>query len=177
MTKPVARAAEIVAWWALCFLVWMATLSAFDNQDLIAAGVAGLPCAVGAVAARRASGTAWRPRLRWLRWLVALPAAVVADSVRLVPFAARTLVHHGGLRTQAPFRHLRLDLSAGASPDASSRGDAGQRHREAAHRALAMLVLSATPGTLVIDEDRRRGVLTVHAATDGRPRIERVVRR
>lgn len=154
--------AEVVFWWVACGAVWLLTLSSVSlSEALIATGCA-LPCAVLAVVGRRAVEGSWPVRPGWLRWLLPLPAAIVADSARVLGRAAAVLVGrrlpHGTERTV----RLHRDPVAG---------------RWRTRQAVATVLVTATPGTVVLDVHEDSGDMRVHALGSGRPSMEEVVRR
>lgn len=142
-----ARVTEVVVWWAVLVAVWMFTLSSVSIQETVVSVIAGLPCALTATAARTAYGREWRPRLRWFRALVLLPGAIIQDT-------ARVLTRPSSLGTRR------------AVPVSS----------DEAHRALATVAVSATPGTVVLDDSPEHAELLVHALVPGGSRLERSVR-
>ena len=75
---------EIVVWWVVLTGVWLTTLNAYSTEELVASAALALPCAFAARAGRHAAGVTWRARPGWFRWLLALPGAVVADTIGLV---------------------------------------------------------------------------------------------
>jgi multisubunit Na+/H+ antiporter MnhE subunit len=149
----------MLVWWALLVGVWLLTLAAFSPAELVAGAVAALPCAAGAVAGRRAMDGAWRARPGWLRWLVPLPLAVVADSCRvlLVPFRRRHGRGGGGRIEEVRLRPER--------PRAVAR----------TQQAVATTVVSAAPGTVVVDVRADEDVLVVHRLVGGRARVEEAI--
>lgn len=157
---PVHRAIEATIWWVVLFGVWAATLSTFPPPELVAGAAAALVCAVAAVAGRRAVDGAWRPRPRWLRWLLPLPVAVLTEAGRLLvlPLRART-------RKRAVGRIREVPLAPAADGPVAE-----------AHRALATTALATTPGSFVLDTRPDDHVLVVHSLVSGRPRMDEVVR-
>jgi multisubunit Na+/H+ antiporter MnhE subunit len=155
----VQRVVEALVWWVVLFGLWAATLSTFPLPELLSGAVAAVACAVAAVVGRRAVHGAWRPRVRWLRWLLPLPVAVVTETARLLvlPWQRRVRTRAGRLREIAL-----VPETAGAVAEA--------------HRALATTVLAATPGTFVLDTRPDEHVLVVHALVSGRPAMDEVVR-
>lgn len=153
---------EGLLWEAACVGLWLLTLSSVNPAEVVVAVVAALPCAALAVAARRAVGGSWRPRPAWARWLLPLPVAVLADTVRVLGLAAGVLlgrrIPDGEVRTV----DLPRDRPAGT-----------RRARAAAAAAL----VSAAPGTVVLDVEMRSGRMLVHALGAGRPAMEEVVAR
>ena len=156
-----ARGVELLLWWALMVGLWDVTLSGTTLPDIAAAAAAALIAAAAAVAARpvmqvKGGGA----RLRWLGWLPVVAVAVLADSARVLIVAAR---HITSRDVDGELRHVRLQ-SAGATEDFL-------------HRSLATLVVSSTPGSIVLDEDPERHELLEHGMVSGRPDLERTVAR
>jgi multisubunit Na+/H+ antiporter MnhE subunit len=142
----VLRLAEILAWWVVVTLIWVLTLTTATTPELVLATVASLPAAIAATAGRRVLGVRGRPSRRWLRWLAQLPPTLVTETLGL----ARTLA------SPHPTRKVRL-------PAVASRLD----------RAVAAWMMSATPGSIVVDD--REGELTIHATSPKKSRLERSV--
>ncbi|GDY29642.1 Na+/H+ antiporter subunit E [Gandjariella thermophila] len=161
------RLVEVAVWWLVLVLFWLATLSATSRAEFLVALIAGLPCAVAATAARAAGGWRWRVRPAWSRWLVPLIPAAIADTARVLARAARE--PRAGRREphRVTERELRrIPLVAGED-----------EARSAGWRAVAAALMSATPGTVVLDSPPEEPVLLVHDL-DGRPsRLEGVVAR
>jgi multisubunit Na+/H+ antiporter MnhE subunit len=161
----VARLIETLVWWvALCGL-WLLTLSTFPIPELVAAVVLALPCAAAATVARRAVGASWRVRPGWARWLLPLPAAVLADTVRVLAAVLR--------RPLVRAERGRL-LRVGPRPESDARYAATQR-------ALAVIALSLPPGSVVVGADDDPGrdgdELLLHVLADGPPRMNEVIER
>jgi hypothetical protein len=154
----VTRLIETLLWWPVLFGGWLLTLSGLTSAELLAAIVVSLPCAAVAPVARRAVGASWRPRPQWVRWLVPLPAAVLADTVRLGALPVRG--RRRGGRELGRVRRIRLPRQADG------------RVAEA-QRALASIVLSIPPGSFVLDPvgDEPR----LHVLVSGAPRMEKAV--
>lgn len=143
-----ARAVEVIAWWVSLGLIWVSSLNSLSTPDLVAAAVAGLPCALIGPWARRAIGVRWRPRLRWLRWLACVPRSVLTDTVRV--FAALP-------RAAATIRTVRL-----AGPDEGT-------------QAAAILLVSAAPATVVLDARPAESRLLLHSLSREKSTVERAV--
>lgn len=154
-----AHVGEVLAWWVVLFGVWLATLSVFPPAELVAGAVSALPCAVAAVAGRRAMGATWRARRGWLRWLLPLPVAVLVEAARMLVVPLR-----GRRGSVGRVREVALH----PDPDATT---------AETHRALATALLATTPGAFVVDTRPDDHVLVVHALVSGRPRMDDVVRR
>ncbi|MCU7726260.1 hypothetical protein ODJ79_21235 [Actinoplanes sp. KI2] len=147
------RLAEVTVWWVVLTAAYVTTLGAFTVPEFAVAAGVGLLCAVCAVAARRATRARWSPDPRWAAWLVPLPAAVAADTVRLLSRLPR-----GGTVRDLP-------TPRDESPD-----------RAAFRRAWGTVVLSSSPGSVVLDWPPD-GPLTIHELGSGPPHLERRVTR
>jgi multisubunit Na+/H+ antiporter MnhE subunit len=145
------EAVEIAVWWVLLFGLWMLTLSSVSVAESVTAAVAALLCAFAARAGRRASRVGWRPRLAWLTWFAMVPVALCMDTVRL--FVAT-------VRRDLPERFDEVELPTDRP---AARADA--------RRAAAVLALSATPGSVVLDAAPDRPLL-LHVVVSGRPRLD-----
>jgi multisubunit Na+/H+ antiporter MnhE subunit len=153
---------EVAFWWAVGVGLWLLTLSSVSGQELVAAIATGLPCAVMAVLARRAVRGPLRPRPAWLRWLLPVPVAVLTDSVRVLGVAAGALV--GRRIPDGDLRRVTL-------PRDDSAEDWQNR------QAAAVVLVSASPGTVVIDVDPDSGEALVHELASGRPDVLAAVQR
>ena len=146
---------EIAAWWAVGVGVWLVTLNTYSIAELITAAVLAVPSAVAARAGRRAAGLRWRVDPRWSRWLVALPSSIAHDLV----VALSLVVRHG----DDEFRSLPLPKE----PTEAAR---------TAREAVTTAVLSATPGTVVVEANEAHDELLVHALPGDHTRLERELR-
>lgn len=154
------RVVEVLVWWAAPFGVWLLTLSTLPVAELTVAAAAALLCAVAATVGRRAADERWRVRARWLRWLVVLPVAVVADACRVLLVPLRRQPQG---RPPGRLREIRLEPETDGTL-ATTR------------LAVATTVLSVAPGTFVVDTHSEDDVLVVHSLVDGSPRMDDVVR-
>ena len=159
--RAAAAGLEIVWWWAAAVAIWALTLSSVPPQELITAAICGLPCAIAARAGRKAVGGRWHPRLRWTAWLLPLLLAVPTDAIRMLAGTIRWLVTR-----QVPGELRELQMPAGEPPDVA-----------AARHAMAVLTISATPGTFVVDSDPEEDKIVIHTLVSGSPHLERVVRK
>ena len=153
------RALEVLLWAVLLTGIWVSTLTTVDGPELVAAGVCALAAGVLGTATRTTLGATLRPRPGWLRWLVLLPVAVVADLGRLTVAVVAALRHGRGLGVP---RTLAL-------PD-----EPGIRART--RQALGSVAVSATPGTYVTGVTGD-GALELHALTAQASALERAVAR
>ncbi|MGY4099895.1 Na+/H+ antiporter subunit E [Nocardia sp. R16R-3T] len=143
-------AAEVLAWWAVLVLLWLATLTTFSVQELIAAAVLAWPAACAARVGRIAVQGNWRRPDRIAQAMAALPGAIVRDSWAALMIAARG-------RPVGRFEEDELDAEADA-------------RRRAGRAVLITAALSAPPGSLVIDADADRLLLHVLATPPTRLR-------
>jgi multisubunit Na+/H+ antiporter MnhE subunit len=154
---PVSRrtaVVEFLVWWAGLVAVYLGSLTTVDLLELTAALVLGAGGAALAVAARRVAGDSWSLRPGWLRWIPVLAGAVVADTIRVLGLLARPRRLH---RRTGDLREVPL-----AEP-------------VEARAAVGGLVLSAAPGSYVVDVDLDRNRLVAHVLVDGRPDVARAV--
>ncbi|WP_062987788.1 Na+/H+ antiporter subunit E [Nocardia anaemiae] len=133
MSARIVAAVEIRGWWAVLVLLWLATLTSFGLQELAAAAVLALPAAWAGRVGRLAVQGNWRPPDRIAQLLAALPGAIMSDSWAVLSAAARG-------RPVGRFEEDELDAETDA-------------RRRAGRAALITGVLSATPGSVVIDAD------------------------
>lgn len=160
--RTLATLVEVVVWWALMVGVWVITLSSAPPMELYISAAAALPCALLMPRVRRTVEAAWRPDWRWSRWFLVLPFSVLADTVRV--FAA-VFVH---AVTRRPLEVELTEIRLQPHDDPA---------RAAAHGALAMVTVSATPGSFVMDSRPERHALVLHQIVDGPPRLHQVVTR
>jgi multisubunit Na+/H+ antiporter MnhE subunit len=153
---------EVALWWVACTGTWLLTLSSVSLPELVAALAAGLACAVLAVLARRAVRGPLRPRAAWLRWLLPVPVAVLADSVRVLSVAAGVLVGR-----RVPDGELRRVVLP------RDRSDDDWQNRQSA----AVVLVAASPGSVVLDIDPDSGEALVHELATGRPDVLAAVQR
>lgn len=152
------RVIEVLVWWAVLAALELLLISSVSVSEVVLALGLGLVGGLVATAARSAEPVSWTPDVRWLRWLLSLPFAVVRDT---------------GAVLRAAFSGAR-----GSWRTVESSQGAGDGSREGAWRALAVLVLSASPATVVAEVDHDTGRLLVHdfAASPGSA-LEQVVTR
>jgi multisubunit Na+/H+ antiporter MnhE subunit len=150
---------EVTAWWAVLVLIWLASLNSFAYAEAIVAAVLAVPCAIGVRQARRAVDLNWRLRAGWARWLLRVPWTVVHDTVAMLVLAVR------------PERTDEDDFT-----DVRMAGRAGQEER-AGWEAAATTVLSATPGSIVVDAGQHHDRLVVHTVPIPETGLREAVRR
>jgi hypothetical protein len=154
---------EASAWWCGAVGVWIASLSAWSMHDFVVAAGCAVPCAAAAVAARRAMRDSWRPPAESLRWLAVVPWSVLADSVRVLTLPFRS-IGAGRSSTTGQLRTVNV-------------GARGESAQAAGRHAVAIAVLSSTPGTYVVSVDAKAGTALIHAIGDRPSAVERACAR
>lgn len=150
MIRHVRLIGETVSWWALCFGLWLLTLSTVTSDDVALALAAGLLSAACAAGARRLTGGRWTMRWRWARWLATLPVAVTADTVGVLAGVYRLHRTRGCTDTITLPSRESNSLTEGRA-------------------ALASLMLSASPASYVFDRDPEQRALHLHRAGNFAP--------
>ncbi|MCE3553275.1 Na+/H+ antiporter subunit E [Pseudonocardia sp. RS11V-5] len=149
------RIAEVGVWWVVLTGVWAVTVSPMTVPDMVVGAACAVPCALVAVPARRALRSRWRVDPAALRWLPAVALGAVTDTVRVL------------LGRPAPPRVREVvlaEVGGGRDPAAQD-----------TYRALATIAIAATPGSVVLGERGRRG-LVLHELGRSRPEVSEVVR-
>lgn len=157
-----AVAYEAVALTAVLFAIWLSSLAALTTAEVTTGLAVSVGCALLAVAARRLLGQIWRPWAPWVRWLLPLIVAVPADTARLLlrvlPRLVRDRTRGGHLeRVRPPVRE--------------------EPSRAGFRRAWGTLLVSASPGTIVVDWPPDGADVVVHELGSGVPPMEKVVTR
>lgn len=142
---------SVVFWSALCLGIWVLSLSSVSDEELAVGAASSLACGVAAVAFHRAIGLRWS--IRGVPWpaLPTLLASIISDTAQvLVRPLART----------ARGRVNVVDVGARGNGAAAT-----------TRRAVATLLMSASPGTVVLDADDR-GRMTFHSLDCAGPTVE-----
>lgn len=147
--------AEGVVWVVAGVAVWLATVPAVTIAEVAVAVPTAVACAALAVVARRSMGLRFRAGREWLLWAVLVPVSAVADSVRLARLLVRRAPEPGEQEAL-----VRRRVPAG--PAASALG----------WRAAAIVAVSATPASVVVDADGEAGRIVLHRLVAGRPAID-----
>ncbi|WP_308465203.1 Na+/H+ antiporter subunit E [Rathayibacter soli] len=149
---------EVAGWWATVVVVWVVTVSSVGPAEIVCALSAGLACAIFARRLRLTFGFRFRPSRVWLRSIMLLPVALIADIGMCIRFIGGALLG----RPQVG-RTRRQWGRSGRSADAT------------AWRCAAGLIVSATPGTLVLDADPGSGELLLHVLWSSPIRMEKLI--
>jgi multisubunit Na+/H+ antiporter MnhE subunit len=145
---------EAAVWWAALFAAYLAIIPTISPTEIVVGAVTGAAGAASAVLTRRTLLAAdnderYRPRARWLRWLLRLPDQAVTGFVRLLA------------RPRGEFTEIRLP----------------QDERAAARRGFSALVLSVAPNAYVADVDPDHETCVIHRIGERPSALEREVTR
>jgi hypothetical protein len=139
-------------WWVVLLGVWEANVATGETTEVLAGAVAAALGATLAEAVRRRGLARVRIRARWLVPLLRVPFRLVAELGILV---WALLLQLAGRRVRGSYR---------AVPFPAGRSDPDSRGR----RALATLVGTISPNTIVVDVDPERKVALKHDLLPGR---------
>lgn len=138
-----ASAATVLAWTGLLLVLYVVLISAVSPLEWAVGGGLALLGGCAADAVRRAERPAVRADRRAAAAFAALPAALLRETAELASAVVRALLGRGG--GSAGDRPVTVRLPAGGDP------------------AVVAVLLSATPGTCVVDiVPGRFPELTVH---------------
>jgi multisubunit Na+/H+ antiporter MnhE subunit len=143
-------------WTALSFGIWLLSLSSLSDEELAIGAASAVVCGIAAVTFQRVIGL--RGTLGAVEW-AAFPtmlAAIVSDSAQVLT---------------RPVRGVRP-----GTVDVVDLGAHGRGAVATTRRVVATLVMSASPGTVVLDADDD-GRITFHSLGCAGPRVEDKVRR
>lgn len=142
--KGVQWGVEVLIWTLLTWGIWLLSLSAIGDPDLLVGGLSSLLCGLAAAGVRRRLGFAWHPSAGAFAPALLLPVSIVVDAGAVLIAAWRP----GSRRA----RTVEVDIDA-----------RGNEPRAAARRAIVTTIVSATPASVVLDADPVTGRLTVHS--------------
>jgi hypothetical protein len=141
------RAVAWLAWWFLCFCLWLVYVGEWNRYSWVSGAVAASIGATGAVIVQHLGLLRFRPAVRPLRSGWRVPVQVVVDFGILVAALWRVLVRRREVR--GVFRAKRVDLG-GDDPSSSFR------------RAWAVVAATYSPNAYVVDVDSERGTVLLH---------------
>ena len=151
-----SRVVETVIWSALACGAWLTTLSSATPPEVCFALAAAVPAALAARGTRRLLSGGWTMRVRW----AILPMAVVVTAVAEVAAVLRAAV------TGRSGELLRLPIEG-----------SGGREPVEGRAAAFILATSATPGSLVVQDDRDHRRFSIHRLASAGPRVESMITR
>lgn len=132
-------------WWVVCAGVWLLGLGTVTVEDAVAGAAAGALSALLAVLARQLVHPPLAAPRQALQWLGRLPLTVPVETALVLAAVLR--------RARGHEQSLPVPRERAARRDARA--------------ALAVLALSASPGSVVVDADPAEHAIRVH--TLGRP--------
>lgn len=159
MSVWLARVVEVLFWWGACLGVWLVSLSAISGQELLVSVIVSLPCGVLALTGRLAASNRWGLRLSWLKGAAVVPLAIINDAFQVLFQVFRSPKHHG--------EFVRIPISGGAGDGPLADG----------RRAVATMLTTLTPSSVVADIDPETGEALVHVIPVRGPHMERVAAR
>jgi multisubunit Na+/H+ antiporter MnhE subunit len=145
---PGQRIAFWLAWWAICFVLWMLLVFKTEPAEVVAGALAAAFAATGAELVRSRGYAPFAPRLAWSRGLLRLPREVVLDTWRMTLLLVRHFTR--GEPIQGCMRIVHFSAGARDDPHAQAR------------RAVAEWLGCVSPNTYVIGIDERHRVAVVH---------------
>lgn len=147
--RPGVRALVVfwVAWWLVCAGLWMVLDDTVVGAEMVDGAVAAAVGATGATLVYAERLLVFRVRVRWVRGWWRPLAEFVPDLLRLVRVLAWAMA--GGERSAGVMRAVRFEVCA----------DEGERNAQV---AVASVVGSFAPNTIVLGIDERTGVMLVH---------------
>ncbi len=147
-------ALQVFAWWVVLGGLYVVFISTPTDLELIVAASVAVLLTTVAVVVRRLEDRHGGWRLRWARWLLPLPVALVADTASLAWLVVRKA------RSPRVGTFRRIEVPGDPTP---------------ARLALSIVLLSVTPGTYVVDESRDGTALLVHSLREKPSRLEKVM--
>lgn len=159
MSVWLARVLEVAFWWGACLGVWLISLSAVSGQELLVSVLVSFPCGVIALVGRLATANRWGLRPSWLRGAVVVPFAIVNDALQVLFQVFRSP------RREGEFVRIPVNGGAGDGPEADGR------------RAVATMLTTLTPASIVADIDPDTGEALVHVISVRGPHMEKVAAR
>lgn len=136
-----------IAWLGFS-LLWLVFVYQISASELTAGGIASALTVVAGLVTCRAVPARFRPRLHWVAQAWRLPGPITSDLWLLLKHLLREMA---GKKSRSSFELT--DFKAG-----------GEDSPAAAQRALAVLYVSLTPNSVVLDVDREKGQMLLHQA-------------
>ena len=159
MSVWLPRLVEVLFWWGACLCVWLISLSAVSGQELLVAVIVSLPCGVLAAVGRIAAANSWGFRVSWLRSALFVPFTIVSDALQVLLLVFRSPGREG--------EFVRVPINGGV----------GEGRRARGRRAVATLLTTVTPSSVVTDIDPDTGEALVHVIAVRGPHMERLAAR
>jgi multisubunit Na+/H+ antiporter MnhE subunit len=153
---PAQRIAFWLAWWAVCYALWILLVFKTEFAEFVAGALAAALAATGAELVRAFGYAPFAPRLAWSRGLLRLPRDVLVETWRMTALLVRSLV--GRQRIRGSFRIISFRAAPDDDPRAQGR------------RTVAAWLGTVSPNTYVLGIDEEHHVVVVHQLIrDDRP--------
>jgi len=154
------RVAFWLAWWAVCFGLWLLLVFKTERLEFAAGAVAAAFAATAAELVRSRGYAPFAAEAGWLRALPRLPRAVLTDCALLAHALWRRLVR--GQPIEGGFRVVHFEDCGGDDPRSEGR------------RAVAKWLGGVAPNTYVVGFDEERDIVLVHqlVLTDRPPDVD-----
>jgi hypothetical protein len=136
-----------LAWFVALNLLWLLFISAWVLEEAILGLVAAAVAATAAEAVREQGVAGFRPRVRWLRRVPALPWLALRDSGLVLG----ALTRHVSRRRPVPGRFRLVPVVLPDDP-----------YEQAAKRALLTAGESFAPNSYVLTIDTRKSLMLTH---------------
>ncbi len=137
---------RLAALWIGFLLVWLVFVFQVTASELVVGALASAITVVLTYVTFRVVPGCFQPRLRWVVQAWRLPAMIAADLWLLLKHLAREIGHRP---SQSSFEVTRFRAT-------------GEDCQAAAQRALAVLFVSTSPNSVVVDVDRQKGEMFFH---------------
>jgi hypothetical protein len=157
---PAERVAFWVAWWLVCYVLWVLLVFKTELAELV---VGAVMAAVAATAVELVRNRGYAPFAidpRWARSLFRLPRRIVVDTWLLARALWRQVVH--GERIQGRFRAVHFPDCRRDDPESEAR------------RAVAKWLGGVAPNSYVVgfDEERELALVRQLVPTEEPPEID-----
>ena len=160
LRRALRHAPSFAAWWVLSMLLWLLFTSTVAPSDAGLGMCASLIAAGVGVAAQSSGAFGFRLAWRWVRRAWRLPVRIATETA--VVFAA--LLRHATGRKGVRGTWAAIPFRAGGDDPAS-----------VGRRAMATLLASVTPNSLVVGIDAEEGQLLVHQLVSDPQSVEQMV--
>jgi multisubunit Na+/H+ antiporter MnhE subunit len=121
--------------------LWLLFVFQINTSELIAGAIGSVIAIIAVLKTMRAAPVPFRPRLSWFRNSWRVPGAVVRDTF--------ILLKHIWVTPQSVF--VQAQLRAPANPEQGP-----------AQRSIALIEVSMTPNTVVVDVDAEEQAMCIH---------------
>jgi hypothetical protein len=146
--RPHQRALFWLAWWVICFGLWMLLVFKTERAEMVAGALAAAAAATGVELVRAHGFAPFHPRLSWWHGLLRVPFDVLRETWALIALLARHVAR--GEPIEGHFRFVHFEDCGGQDPRSQTR------------RAIAVWIGSVSPNTYVLGFDEKHDVAVIH---------------